>query len=246
VTLSASTSGASVTVAPAISDPNASDNPQGSYAVEVDWGDGRVQGWAYVAENPATQAYTHAYAAAGTYSVTVRVINTSGLVGSALTQVTVAQGSGQPVPPSIETVQFELEAAVKASSHGYVRMDVSATDGQGVSHSLGYIWVALSGASGTLVTVPLDELMPLRQLTDVVSLKLKPTHYDGSSVSSRELLLTAVKLRPHGAPGTTRYALTNRDVKVYASRLRGPGTPASAPGSAGACSPRAPWGGVPG
>ncbi|MBZ4423318.1 CARDB domain-containing protein [Myxococcus sp. RHSTA-1-4] len=225
VTVSASTSGASVTVAPAISDPNASDNAQGSYAVEVDWGDGRVQGWAYVAANPATQAYTHTYAAAGTYSVKVSVINTSGLVGSALTQVTVAEGSGQPVPPSIQTVQFELEAAVKANTHGRVRVDVSATDGQGESHSLGYLWVELSGASGTLVTVPLDEVMPLRDLTDLVSLKLTPAHYDGSSVSSRELILSAVKLRPHGAPGATTYALTNRDVKVYAASSTTPTAP---------------------
>jgi hypothetical protein len=231
VTVSTSTSGASVTVTPAINDPYASDNAQGSYAVRVEWGDGRVQGWAYAASNPATHSYTHTYAAAGTYSVKVSVINTTGLVGSALTQVTVAQGSGQPVPPSIESVEFQLEAAVKAATHGIVRVDVSATDGQGVSHRLGYLWVELSGTSNTRVTVPLGGVLPMWALTDVVSLKLTPTHHDGYSVSSRELLLSAVKLRSHGAAGATTYALTNRDVKVYASGSTSPTAPQMEPGT---------------
>jgi hypothetical protein len=231
VTAWVSKAGATVTVTPTITDPNASDNPDGTYAVEVDWGDGRVEGFAYVPEEPSTKTYTHTYAAAGTYSVKVSVINTAGLMGSTQKVVTLAQGSGQPVAPSIESVQFVLEAAVKAGTHGIVRVDVEATDGHGVIHSLDYLWVELSGAPGTLVTVPLAGVLLNRGLTDLVALRLTPTHYDGANVTSRELLLSGVKVRAFGASADTLYALTNRDVKVYAGTATVPTAPLMEPGT---------------
>ena len=235
LTVTASVAGSTVTLAPTVSDPNASDNPEGAYVVQIDWGDGRVEGRVYLSANPSTHSYSHAYEVAGTYSVSARVLNTSGLMGEATAQVSVLEGSGQPVPRSIQGVQLQLEASVNASTHGRIRVDVSATDIQGKVHSLGYHWVELVGASGTLVTVPLTGPLLNGDLKDIQTLRLKPSHYDGSGVSLRTLKLWGVTLTPYASPGmtpsTVSHALTNRDVKVYATGASVPTAPLMEPDS---------------
>ncbi|WP_240356376.1 CARDB domain-containing protein [Myxococcus eversor] len=236
LTATTSVAGATVSLFPGITDPDESHNAAGNYVVQLDWGDGRVEGRLYIVSNPATHAWPHTYEIAGTYTVTARVINTSGLVGETTTQVTVTEGSGVPVARSVDSVRFDLEAAVTAgSTHGRVRVDVSATDVQGKVHSLGYHWVELSGAYGTTATAPLTGWLTNRDLKDIRSLRLKPAHYDGSEVSLRELRLKGVTLQFHASPGmapeTTSYVLTSRDVKVYATGVTVPISPRMEVGS---------------
>jgi hypothetical protein len=235
VSVAVSTAGASVTLTPTVEDPDASDNPEGTYVVQIDWGDGRVEGRAYGVSAQSTHAWTHTYEVAGTYPVKARIINTSGLVGEATAQVTVVEGSGQPVPRSVESVRFELEASVTASTHGSLRVDVEATDAQGKVHTLGAHWAALTGASGTNVTLPLTTVLPNGALKDIQSLRLKPNHHDGSNVSLRLLRLWGVTLNLYASPGmqpqTRSYMLTNRDVKIYASGATAPTAPVMEPGT---------------
>ncbi|MFY1829249.1 PKD domain-containing protein [Myxococcus fulvus] len=230
--------GPTVTLAPDITDPDASHNATGRYPVQLDWGDGRVEGRLYTVSNPATHALPHTYERAGTYTVTARVLNTSGLVGATTTQVTVAEGSGVPVARSVESVRFAMEAAVTAGTagvHGRIRVDAFATDVQGKVHPLGYHWVELSGAYNTPVTAPLTDWLSNRDLKDIQSLRLKPTHYDGQQVSLGELRLTGVTLQLHASPGmspaSVSYALTNRDVKVYVPGSTVPTAPLMEPGT---------------
>ncbi len=229
LSMTASTSEATVTLVPTVQDPNPSGNVDGTYAVQLDWGDGRVEGRAYGVSEPSTHAWTHTFEAAGTYTVTARIINASGLVGETTAQVTVTEGSGQPVRRSVESVQFALEASVTAYIHGRIRVDVEGIDAEGNVHKLGYHWVPLTGAGWTNVTVPITTALNHDGLTDLQSFRLKPSHYDGYSVSLRALRLSGVTLNLHASPGMSpqsrTYVLTNRDVKVYASGASVPTAP---------------------
>lgn len=233
ITATTTVEGATVTLAPDITDPDADNNASGRYGVQLDWGDGRVEGRLYTVSVPASHAWPHTYEHAGHYTVNARVLNTTGLMDETTVQVSVAQGSGVPVARSVERVRFDLEATVTAGTHGRVRVEAYATDVQGKVHALGYHWVELSGAYNATVTAPLTGWLTNRSLKDIQSLRLKPFHYDSNQVVLRELRLKGVTLEFHASPGmaptTASYALTNRDVKIHADGAPAPTSPLMEP-----------------
>ncbi|NVJ00069.1 DUF1566 domain-containing protein [Myxococcus sp. AM009] len=235
LSVAVSTSGASVTLVPSVYDPSANYNADGTYAVQLDWGDGLVEGRVYGVSEPSTHAWMHTFEAAGTYTVTARITNTSGLVGETTTQVVVAEGSGQPVRRSVESVQFAMDASVTAYKHGRIRVDVEGLDAEGNVHKLGYHWVTLTGEDWTNVTVPLTSTLSHGGLTDLQSFRLRTNHYEGNAVSLRVLRLWGVTLNLYASPGMSpqsrSYVLTNRDVKVYAPGNPTPTAPLVEPGS---------------
>jgi hypothetical protein len=229
LTVTTTVEGATVTLAPTITDPDASQNPSGHYVVQIDWGDGRVEGRLYTATVPESHAWSHTYEHAGNHGVTARVLNTSGLWGETHAQVSVAQDSGVPVARSVARVRFDLEASVTAGAHGIVRVEAFATDAQGKVHPLGYHWAELSGAWGTTVTAPLSGWLTNRSLKDIRSLRLRSLHYESGQVMQRELRLKGVTLEFYASPGmsvaTTSYALTNQDVRIHAEGAPVPTSP---------------------
>ncbi|MBN8468588.1 DUF1566 domain-containing protein [Corallococcus exiguus] len=233
ITATTTLAGATVTLSPNITDPDAARNASGRYAVRLDWGDGRVEGRLYTVAVPASHAWSHTYEHPGSYTVTARVLNTSGLMGETTVPVSVTQGSGVPVARSVARVRFDLEATVTAGTHGYVRVEAFATDVQGKVHALGAHWAALSGAYNTTVTAPLSGWLTNRSLKDIRSLSLKPFHYDSNQVALRELRLKGVTLELHASPGmapaTASYALTHRDVKIHAAGAPVPTSPLMEP-----------------
>jgi hypothetical protein len=96
---------------------NASDPQNGSLSYSVNWGDTSTCPTGFICEQATTakaaafvqsSSFTHAYAAAGTYTVTFTVQNSAGLTAQTSTTVTVTQAV---VTPVVGSVTASLDAA---------------------------------------------------------------------------------------------------------------------------------------
>lgn len=222
--------GATVSLTLSINDPLAADNLAGVYLVGVDWGDGRVIGYPFVASDPSTHVVTHAYASPGTYTIYAVAPNTSGLRDTESTTVTIAADGGAPGARSVDSVDIDLLGTVTATSHGILYVDAFAIDSADRTHSLGRYWAKPAGASGSTVTIDLSQgPLTLFEHTDVKSLLIQPAHVSSSGVSFRELTLGTVTVNHHASEGmpasSVTYYPTNQDVQILATGATVPVAP---------------------
>lgn len=89
-----------------IDDPQEASNPDTLYPVVISWGDGSFSEHAYDSSH-ASNVFSHAYAAPGTYLAYVTASNGSGLRGVAGLVVEALAGSGSPPAPSIARIELD-------------------------------------------------------------------------------------------------------------------------------------------